>query len=87
MACLLEIVVVVMCFIVVFDVRVIMATPPTAHLLLWAMIIFVRVHEQKVIGVSIHVASIQMLNSGMARFVRVVARAVSSMIHHGSPRT
>ena len=33
-----------------FDVHVIMTTP-TAHLLLWAMIIFVRVHEQRVIGV------------------------------------
>ena len=32
-----------------FDVHVIMGTP-TAHLLLWAMTIFVRVYEQGVIG-------------------------------------
>ena len=31
--------------------------------------------------------SIQMLHSGMVRFVRVVAHAASSTIHHGSPRT
>ena len=68
------------------DVHVIMATPPTAHLLLWAMTIFVRVHEQRVIGVGGFNSS-HMLNSGMARFVRVVAHAVSSTIRHGSPRT
>ena len=37
---------------------------------------------------SSHFASaFQMLHSGMARFVRVVAHAASSTIHHGSPRT
>ena len=42
-----------------FDVHVIMVTPPIAHLL-WAMTIFVRVHEQKVIGIRvIAFASIQ----------------------------
>ena len=65
-----------------FDVHVIMATPPTAHLLLSAMTIFVRVLLKAVM----HLSSIQMLHSGMARFVRVVARAASSTIHHGSPR-
>ena len=67
------------------DVHVIMNTA-TAHLPLWVATIFVRVHEQSVIGMlMIDFASIQMLNSGMARFVRVVAHAVSSMIPHGSP--
>ena len=67
--------------------HVIMETliPP---LLLWAMTIFVRVHAQRVIGEGvIEIASIQMLHSGMARFVRVVAHAASSTIHHGSPKT
>ena len=54
------------------DVHVIMDTP-TAHLLLWAMTIFVRV-LLKALG---HKSSIQMLHSGMARFVRVVAHAAS----------
>ena len=65
------------------DVHVIMATPPTAHLLLWAMTIFVRV-LLKAVG---NLSSIQMLHSGTARFVRVVVHAASSTIHHGSPRT
>ena len=82
-ACSLEVVVVATH---TFNVHVIMATPHTAHLLLCAMIIFVRVHEQRVLGVG-GFNSIQMLKSGMARFVRVVAHAVSSTIHHGSPRT
>ena len=66
------------------SVRVIMGTP-TPHLLLWAMTIFVRVLQHPVTGMS--EASIPMLLSGMARFVRVVADAVSSTILHGSPRT
>ena len=52
------------------------------HLLLWAMTIFVRVLEA--VG---QVSSIQMLHSGMVMFVRVVAHAARSTIHHGSPRT
>ena len=52
------------------------------HLLLWAMTIFVRVLEA--VG---QVSSIQMLHSGMVMFVKVVAHAASSTIHHGSPRT
>ena len=67
----------------IIDVHVIMATLPTAHLLLWAMTIFVRV----LLNMVRHVSSIRMLNSGMARFVRVVAHAASLTIHHGSPRT
>ena len=68
-------------------VHVIMETPIPPHLL-WAMTIFVRVHVQRVIGEGvIEIAFIQMLNSGMVRFVRVVAHAVGSTIHHGSPRT
>ena len=68
------------------DVHVIMDTS-TAHLLLWAVTIFVRVHERSVIGMQmIDFAFIQMLNSGMARFVRVVAHVASSTIHHGSPK-
>ena len=70
----------------IFDVHVIMGTP-TPHLLLWAMTIFARVSEHPVIGMSIGNASIPMLLSGMARFVRVVAVAVSSTILRGSPRT
>ena len=67
------------------DVHVIMVTP-YPHLLLWAMTIFVRVHVQRVIcGEGI--VSIHMLGSGMARFVRVVANAVGSTIHHGSSKT
>ena len=66
-----------------YDVHVIMAIV-TAHLLLWAMTIFVRVSKLKFIG---SFTSILMLCSGMARFVRVVAHAASSTIHHGSPRT
>ena len=69
------------------DAHVIMDTS-TAHLLLWVVTIFVRVHIQSVLGMwIIDIASIQMLCFGMARFVRVVADVVSSMIHHGSPRT
>ena len=66
------------------NVRVMLATP-TAHLLLWAMTIFVRVHGRRILG-GVHIASYQTL-SGMARFVRVVAHAAGSTIHHGSPRT
>ena len=66
------------------DVHVIMATLPP-HLSLWAMTIFVRVHDQKVIGEL--TSSILMLHSGMARFVRVVVHVASSTVHHGSPRT
>ena len=65
-----------------FNVLVIMVTP-TAHLLLWAMTIFVRV----LLNMLRHLSFIQMLNSGMARFVRVVAHAATSTILHGSPRT
>ena len=65
------------------DVHVTMATS-TLHLLLWAMTIFVRAFKLSLVG---QVSSIQMLSSGMARFVRVVAHAASSTIHHGSPRT
>ena len=68
------------------NVHVIMATPHTPHLLLWAMTIFVRVHEHRVIGSQIGDVLVQMLHSGMAIFVRVVAHAASSIIHHGSPR-
>ena len=69
------------------DVHVIMDTS-TAHLLLWVVTIFVRVHIQSVLGMRMtDFASIQMLCFGMARFVRVVADVASSMIHHGSPRT
>ena len=82
-ACSLEIVAVTTMFI---NVRVIMATPST-HLLLWAMTIFVRVHEQQVIGIFIGYIFFQMLCSGMARFVRVVAHVASSTIRHGSLRT
>ena len=64
------------------DVHVIMATL-TPHLLLWAMSIFARV-LLRAVG---HIYSIQMLHSGMVRFVRVVAHAAGSTIHHGSPRT
>ena len=64
-------------------VHVIMATP-IAHLLLWAMTISVRVFYLRNVTNS---SSIQMLHSGMARFVRVVAHVASSTIHHGSPRT
>ena len=53
-----------------------MGTPPTPHLLLWAMTTFARVLQHPVIGMSIGIASIPMLLSGMARFVRVVAVAV-----------
>ena len=67
-----------------FDVHVIMATPQTPHHLLWAMTIFVRVFKLGLIG---SISSIQMLHSGMVRFVKVVAHAASSTIHHGSPRT
>jgi len=67
----------------IIDVHVIMATPPTAHLLLWAMTIFVRVLLTTVGDLPF----IQMLNSGTDRFVRVLAAAASSTIHHGSPRT
>ena len=69
------------------DVHVIMATPPIAHLPLWAMTIFVRVKEQRVTGTYIGDVFLQVLCSGMARFVKVVAHAASSTIHHGSPRT
>ena len=70
-----------------FDVHVIMGTF-TPHLLLWAMTIIVRVLQQPMNGMSIiSIASIPMLLSGMARFVRVVVAAVSSTILHGSPRT
>ena len=49
---------------------------------------FVRVHVHRVIGEEvIEIASIQMPHSGMVMFVRVVAHAVGSTIHHGSPRT
>ena len=65
------------------DVHVIMATP-TPHLLLWAMTISVRVF---LLSHILNVSSIQMLCSGMARFVMVVAHVASSTIHHGSPRT
>ena len=83
MACLLDVVAVSTENI---DVRVIPDTG-TAHLLLWVATIFVRVDEQSVIGMlMIDFASIRMLNSGMVRFVRVVAHAVSSMIRHGSPK-
>ena len=69
------------------DVHVTMDTS-TAHLLLWAVTIFVRAHERSVIGVwMIDFAFIQMRNSGMARFVRVVAHVASSTIHHGLPKT
>ena len=68
------------------DVHVIMGTP-TPHLLLWAMTIFARVLQHPVIGMPIGIASIPMLLSGMARFVRVVAVAVSLIILRGSPRT
>ena len=64
-------------------VHVIMATA-TAHHLLWVMTISVRVFFLENV---INTASIQMLHSGMARFVRVVAHAASSTIHHGLPRT
>ena len=67
------------------DVHVIMVTP-YPHLLLWATTIFVKVHIQRVFGVGI-IVSIHMLYSGMEDVVRVVAHAVSSTIHHGSPRT
>ena len=53
------------------------------RLLLWVMTIFVRVSLRAVMQMS----SIQMLHSGMGRFVRVVVHAVGSTIHHGSPRT
>ena len=54
---------------------------------LWVATIFVRVHEQSVIGVlMIDFASIQMLNSGMVRFVRVVAHVANSTICHGLPK-
>jgi len=69
----------------IIDVRVIMGTH-TPHLLLWAMTIFVRVLQHPVIGRP-HITSIPMPLSGMARFVRVVADAVSSTILRGSPRT
>ena len=69
-----------------FDVHVIMATLPTAHLLLWAMTIYVRVHEHRVLGVA-GFNSIHMLCSGREGVVRVVAHAVGSTTHHGSPRT
>ena len=68
----------------IINVHVIMATP-IAHLLLWVMTIFVRVFEQ--LGLLANESFCQMLCSGMARFVRVVAHVVSSTIHHGSPRT
>ena len=68
----------------VTDVHVIMVIL-APHLLLWATTIFVRVHVQRMFGEGI--ASFQMVYSGMEGFVRVVAGAVSSTIHHGSPRT
>ena len=67
------------------NVHVIMGTP-TPHLLLRAMTIFARVLQHPATG-GLHIASIPMLFSGMARFVRVVAVAVSSTILRGSPRT
>ena len=45
----------------------------------------VRLHEQQIIGIC--TVFFQMLNSGMVRFVRVVAHAASSTIHHGLLRT
>ena len=68
------------------NVRVIMGTL-SDHLLLWEMTISVKVFSQPMITRSISFASLPMLLSGMARFVRVVATAVSSTILHGSPRT
>ena len=73
-ACLLEVIAV---STQTIDVHVIMATP-TPHPLLWGMTIFVRVHDQKVIGEL--TSSILMLCFGMAH-------AASSTVHHGSPRT
>ena len=57
----------------IFDVLVIMSTP-TVHLLLWAMTTFVRVF---MLSTAVKYTSIQMLYSGMVRFVRVVAHAAT----------
>ena len=65
------------------DVHVIMETV-SPHRFLWAMTISVRVLYHMLVG---NIASFQMLLSGMAEFVRVVAHAASSTIHHGSSRT
>ena len=67
------------------DVHVIMVTL-YPHLLLWAKTIFVRVPVQRVLLEGI-VGSIHMLCSGKEGFVRVVAHAASSIIHHGSQGT
>ena len=56
------------------DVHVIMLTP-TPHLLLWAMTTFVRVFKTTILQMETF-ASIRMLHSGMAKFVRVVGYAV-----------
>ena len=55
-----------------------------AHLLSWATTISVRVF---CLIMTIKVSCIQMLHSGMARCVRVVAHVASSTILHGSQRT
>ena len=67
------------------NVHVIMATPHTAHLLLWVETIFVRALFRTVGNVDL--SFMQILYSGMEDIVRVVAHAVSSTTHHGSPRT
>ena len=80
----LEVVPLVVTHIIIINVHVTMVTP-TPHLPLWAMTIFVRVYVHMVL-MSISV-SIHMLYCGMEGTVRVVAGAVGSTIHHGSPRT
>ena len=67
----------------VIDVHVITSMPPP-RLLLWVMTIFVRVFYMIIVHKR---SSIQMLHSGMARFVRVVEHAAlqqPTLVHQES---